>query len=68
MSWHRKIHAFAFPVGGSEFCIAQMFVRVAKNGRVNLDGMVRMPYSNRPKRGGSRAIPYKALNPVEVTL
>lgn len=37
-------------------------IRVWENGRMEYTGLVRMPYSNRPKKGGGIAVPYGALN------
>lgn len=40
-----------------------LFVRVTATGKTRLVGMLREPYSSRPRVGGGRAVPWKALNP-----
>lgn len=42
------------------FCLG---VRVNGIGNVHVIGMVRIPYNKRPKRGGGRAVPHRAMNP-----
>lgn len=58
----KTLKPIAFPMGDGEFSSMSIGVRVHESGLIELTGLIRMPYSNRPKEGGGIAIPYRALN------
>lgn len=63
MTTRRKSLApIAFPCGDGAHSTFVLGVRVHSTGFVELTGLIRMPYSNRPKVGGGIAVPYRALN------
>ena len=50
-------------VGGSEFKMFCLFTAIYRSGAVRELAFVRMPYSNRPKKGGTKSVPYGLMNP-----
>jgi hypothetical protein len=59
----RKLSLGAFPVDGCDpFATCCLFLHVQANGEMHIEGMIRMPYSDRPKRGGGKAIPRSWLS------
>lgn len=60
---YRSLAVARFPVMGSKLSTFCLFVEVSPTGRVRHKGMIRAPASDRPKKGGGRAVPSTALNP-----
>jgi hypothetical protein len=58
----RALPMISFPAGDGAFSTFCLSVRVYHTERVELQGFIRMPYSNRPKEGGGIAVPSRALN------
>lgn len=58
----KTLPPFSIPVGHDKFSSMSIGVRVHQTGLIELTGLIRMPYSNRPKEGGGIAVPYRALN------
>lgn len=51
---------FSTGVKFGTFCLS---VRVTATGKARNVAMVRKPYSDRPRRGGGKAVPDYAMNP-----
>lgn len=62
MTKRKTLRPVAFPCGDGQHSTFILGVRVRENGGIELTGLIRMPYHNRPKEGGGIAVPYKALN------
>jgi hypothetical protein len=57
----------SFPSGAGKFSTMCLFVHVSEHGQVHLEGLIRMPYSDRPKRGGGIGIPRSFLDMARVS-
>lgn len=54
----RKWSLGAFPVNGCDpFATMCMFARVREDGRLDFEAFIRIPFSDRPKRGGGKVVP-----------
>ncbi len=58
----KNLPMVSFPAGDGAFSTFCMSVRVYSTGNLEVQGFIRMPYSNRPKNGGAIAVPSRALN------
>lgn len=58
----KSLPPVAFPAGHGQHTTFILGVRVWHTGRIEYTGLLRMPYSNRPKEGGGKSVPYYAIN------
>jgi hypothetical protein len=59
----RKFSLGSFPVNGCDpFGSMCLFLRVSPAGELRLEGMIRVPFSDRPIRGGGKGVPRSWLD------
>jgi hypothetical protein len=58
----KALAPIAFPIENGPHSTFILGTRVHASGFIEMTGLLRMPYQNRPRYGGGIAIPYSALN------
>lgn len=64
----RKVWLCTFSVPEPYYSSLCLFMAVSRTGHIRFEGMLRMPYSDRPKRGGGKGVPQAFLNVSPVSL